>query len=872
MKFHLEESIKNWRAQLRKHSGFEDADIDELEDHFRIKIANKVRDGLSPDKAYEQVLQEDYKDLDTIAKNYLHSRSNTFLNRGLFQNYLKVGLRSFARTKTYFAMNLFGLIVGLTSVFYIIFYIHYELNYDSFHENSDQIYRVNTLMERASGSINYPIIPPAVGPASKEAFAEIEKTARVRYAYDVLMQHENQSFYEEKVFFAEPTFLEMFSFHWKAGRPANALSEINTIVLTNAMSTKYFGNENPLGKIITYNNEIDLKVVGVIEDVPEHSHFSFDFLISFETFKPGPGALEPMTSWRWLGFLTYVQLVPEADPEVIEKKILDLFEEHRNPSNTSLAIQLQPLSKIYLTSGNLSNPQGGLFKVNDIDNLISLGVIAVLIILISFFNYFNITSALMRMRSKEIGIRKVFGSSRRKVFAQMGSETLIIVGLAVISSWLAIILMNQSNMFKFLSDGISISILVSIGIVILFTLLSGILFGSAFSSYSAMALLKNKFISAPRNRLSAGSLILLLQFSISASLIMVSLIVISQLNFFSKKDLGYNENGVLLAKFGSEEMNTKRQAFVDAMLKLPEVKAVSFGPSLDGSTSASPLRLKEWPEEQVIQTSYFGVDYQLQDVLDLEIKEGRFFSLDYARDSVESILINERLAEMLGVDNPIGQVVQFERAYKIIGVFKNFHYKSLHHEIGPMALQMWLGQHRNILIKYQTENIGQTLQDMDATWKEVFGNTGFPFDYRFLDEQIQSMYHKEKEFASLLKVFTGLAIFLSLLGLFGLSSINIQQRIKQIGIRRILGAELPQIAKVVSINYLLTSILGILIAIPFAYYFMNRWLEGYAYSIDLDLTFPVFTFFIVVLVTTVTLAYQVYRVMIVNPSTILRDE
>lgn len=872
MKFSLEDKITYWRAQLRKHSGFEDADIDELEDHLRNKIDDKIADGLSPKTAFEQVISEDYQNLYSISKGFKEGRSSLSINRGLLNNYFKVGIRSFARTKTYFSINLVGLVIGLTSVFYILFYIQHELNYDSFHESSDQIYRINTLMQRASGSINYPIIPPAVGPAVEESFAEIQRTARLRYAYDVLMQHEDRSFYEEKVFFAESSFLEMFSFEWLAGNPQNALSEINTIVLTSAVSTKYFGNENPLGKTITYNNEIDLKVIGVIEDVPANSHFSFDFLISFETFKPGPGSLEPLTSWRWLGFLTYVQLVPEADPEALEEKILGLFNEHRNPSNTKLEIQLQPLREIYLTSNKLSNPQGGLFKVNDMDNLISLGVIAILIILVSFFNYFNITSALMRIRSKEIGIRKVFGSSRRKVFVRMGSETLMIVGLAMVISWLVLIIMNQNNTLVAISNGILLSILVSLGIITLFTLLSALLFGSTFSAYSAMALLKNRFVNISRNRFSIGRLILLLQFGISAALIMVSMIVINQLTFFSKKDLGYNENGVLIAKFRSGEMHAKKKAYVDAMMKLPEVKAVSFGPSLDGSTSGSPLRMKEWPEDQVIQTSYFGVDYQFKDVLDLEIKKGRFFSLDYARDSVESILINEKLAEMLDVDDPIGQVVQFDREYKIIGVFKNFHYKSLHYEIGPMAFKMWLGPPRNVIIKYQTENVGRSLQNMEATWKEVFVDSGFPFDYRFLDEQIQSMYHKEKEFASLLKIFTSLAIFLSLLGLFGLSSINIQQQIKQIGIRRVLGAELPQIARVVSTRYLITSILGVIAAVPFAYYLMKKWLEGYAYSIDLGLSFPLLTLVIIIAVTITTLGYQVYRVMIVNPSSILRDE
>ncbi|MEP1094771.1 MAG: ABC transporter permease [Cyclobacteriaceae bacterium] len=873
MSFNLENEIRNWKAQLRKHKGFEDADIEELEDHLRSKLATLVSRRTSEDEAFQAILSEDYNDLNSISMLYSDQRGTSSLFPALLANYFKVGWRSFARTKTYFAINLMGLIIGLTSVLYIIFYVNFELNYDSFHENSEEIYRINTLFERGTTKMHYPIIPPAFGPEVKTSFSEIENAARLRYSYSVLMKYQDQSFYEDKVFFAEAPFFEMFSFKWKLGNPEGALQDLNTIVLTEKMATKYFGESDPLGQIITYNNEIDLKVIGVIEDVPGQSHFTFDFLISFETFKPGPGSLEPLTSWRWLGFLTYVQVNPNADIPGLEKKMLDLFQSHRNASNTNVDIQLQPLKSIYLTSGGLSNPQGGLFKVNDPDNLISLGVIAVLIIIISFFNYFNITSALMRTRSKEIGIRKVFGTSRRKVFVQMGSETLIIVALASLLSWTLILFMGKLELFQIIDESIIIAGAASISILVFFTLLSSVLFGSTFSSYSAMQLLRSKLSTATNSKFSVGRLVLLLQFGISAALIMVSLIVITQLSYFSKKDLGYSSDGIVMAKFASEEMNARRQTYVDASLNVPGVEAVSFGPSLDGSTSGSPLRLKEWPEDQVIQTAYFGVDYEFDKILDLEMVSGRFFSKEYARDSAEALIINETMAEMLGLEDPIGQKVEFARRdYEIVGVFRDFHYKSLHHEIGPLAMELWLGQPRNVMIKYRTENIGRTLQNLESTWKEVFREGGFPFDYRFLDEQLQAMYQKEQEFATLLKVFTSLAIFLALLGLFGLSSINIQQKIKQIGIRRVLGAEVKQIAGVVSKRYIVTSVLGIVVALPFAYVFMKGWLENFAYSIDLNLGFPIVTLLAVLGITALTLSYQVYRVMTVNPSSILRDE
>lgn len=869
MSFDLERGIAAWRTKLRKHRGFEDADIDELEDHLRSKIDDKVSSGLSHEDAFDHAMSEDYDDLPEISGQYLSGRSLSNTSLGLLANYFKVGFRSFGRARTYFAINLAGLVIGIASVLFIVSYLRFEFSYDDFNVNRDNIYRVNTHFERASGGLHYPIIPPAVGPAIKDNFAGIVNTARLRYSYSVLMKHEDRSFYEQKVFFAEPAFLEMFSFDWIAGQPAGALSDPNTIVLTKSMANKYFGDTNPIGEVIRYDNDIDLHVIGLIEDVPENSHVTFDCLVSFETFQPGPGSLEGMTSWKWLGFLTYVQLEEEVVIEDMAVGLAEMFKSNNNSQNNlTVEFELQPLTDIYLTSGGLRNPQGGLFRINDKDNLISLGLIALLIIGISFFNYFNITSALLRTRTKEIGIRKVFGASKSKVLVQFAIETLSIVVLAAIIATSIFYYINRDQPIDFPFIG-----MLALMLITAFTLLSALLFGGTFSVHSALVLLKNKMAVARTRLVSFGGMVLLLQFGISASLIMISFVIVNQLSFFSQKDLGYEKEGLIMAKFGSEEMNARRNLFQDAMTSIPSVKAVSFGPALDGSTSGNPLRLNEWSADQVIQTSYFGVDYEFKDALGLEVIEGRFFSRQHAQDSVSSILINERLAAMLGVDDPIGKKVQFTSGeFEIIGIFKDFHYQSLHHEIGPLALEMWLGQPRSVMIRYESDDIAGTLQDLDATWQQVFADGGFPFDYRFLDEQLQSMYGKEQEFAGLLKIFTGLAIFLALLGLFGVSSINIQQRIRQIGIRRVLGAELSQIAKVVSARYLVTAFLGILVSLPLAFLAMQQWLSNYAYSIDLGIGYPLLTLVIVLGITVLIMGFQVYRVMHVNPSSILRDE
>ncbi len=875
MSFDLEKAIREWKSKLRKHSGFEDADIEELEDHLRSSIDDRGEE--SVEGKFNALMKEQYVNLSKVSDEYAFQRTTSNLHFRLLGNYIKVGLRTLRRHNTFSFINLLGLVTGLASVLSILIYINFELSYDEFHTNHRNIYRLNALFDRPSGSIYYPLIPPAVAPAFQNEFPEIERSARLRYSYNVLLHNEEHSFYEEKVFFAEQAFLDMFSFEWLQGAEHKALTEVNSVVLTQQMATKYFGVENPIGKIITYDNEIRLKVTGVIADVPDQSTINFDFLISFDTFEPGPDAIQPLTSWAWLGFLTYVQLSEQVQVPDLESKMSVLFAETSPAAmNIKARMELQPLSDIYLKSGHLANPQGGLFKTNEMSNLLSLGIVAVLIVLIAFFNYFNITTAFLRTRAKEMGVRKVFGSSKTKIATQMAMETLLMISFATFLAW--VIVFISSNGWHILPLLPELPILlkligVSVVLVIFFTLVSGILLGAVFSSFSTTALLQKKLFQQQK-RISGGSIVLLLQFGISATMIMISLIVVNQIKFLSEKELGYNKEGVLVAKFRSEEMHKRRQTFVEELEALNDVKAVSFAPPMDGSSASSPIRLQEWEVEQAIQVAYFGVDYQFENVIGLQIKDGRFFSKDHASDSAGSLLINETLAKMLGEDDVLHKKVIFAGGsdMEIIGVFKDFHFQSLHHEIGPMALEMWLGQPRNVLIRFDTENIPGTLSDIEQKWADVFQDGAFPFDYRFLDEQLASMYKSEQEFSKLLQVFTGLAIFVALLGLFGLSAVNINLNLKQIGIRRVLGAELKDIAFVVSRKFLVIVVLAILWAIPVVWWLMSKWLENYAYATDLTISYPLITLVVVLAITVATLATQVYRVMTVNPSKILKSE
>ncbi len=876
MKFDLEKAIDSWKQSLRKHQSFEEGDLAELEDHFRNRLEEYDSQGYSPRQAFEKVMAHDYPDIEGLGDSFMEERKVVRSYPAMFTNFLKVGFRSIHKHSSYSAMNILGLVVGFACVFGIVIYLHQELSFDRFHESGEDIYRVNLHMKRASGEIHYPIIPPALGPEMQANFSEIRRVTRLRYAYPIIMRHEQNSFFEEKVFFAEHDFLEMFSFPLKTGSLDGLLTEPNTVVITDEIAVKYFGDSSPMGKIINYNNEIDLKVVGVLEDLPDNSHFRFDFLISFMSYKVGPGGLEPLTSWRWLGFLTYVQLEPNVLKATVEDKAKALFEANNNSSaNRRVDVELQPLHDIYLGSTDISNPQGGLFRINDIQNLRSLGIVAGLIIIIAFFNYFNILTALMYTRTKEIGVRKILGSSRWRIINQMLTETSLLVFIAGVISLVLVWGIAGLGYLPPVHTGAMLWVLgLMIGLCASFGLINGLYVGSSLASQGILSLLKNK-LSTSQSRFSVRKAILLFQYGISAALIMISLIVVSQLEFFNDKDLGYDQDNILVAGFRGDNVLAKRELFRNLATANPAIRAVSFGPALDGSSSGSPLRPVEWSEEDVIQTSYFGVDYDFDKVIGLEMVQGRFFDKAIAADSVNGLLINETLAEQLGFDSPLGRRVYFAGAqeFRILGVFKDFHYQSMHHEIGPMALEMWLGPPRSVLVKYEA-GAGDTeaVKSIATHWEETFPEGDLPFEYKMLTDQLDGLYAKEKDFALLLKLFTGLAIFVAVMGMYGFSAVSAHQKIKQICIRRVLGAELPQISRVVGRDFLLLSLVASLLAIPVVYYLMNEWLAGFAYSIGLGARFFVTGVLIVGIVTTITLAIQLRRVMHVKPARLLRNE
>ncbi len=875
MKFDLEVEIQSWKRKLRQHRGFEDGDIEELEDHLRSSVQELVEKGESLPTAFNYIMERDYSELKQVSKVFLKERAPNKSPFALLKNFLKVGWRIIGRQPAYTLINIVGLTVGIASVCGIMVYVHNETTYDQHNEHVDEVFRVNNIFTRPDGSsTHYPLSPPGLAPAMRGGYSELARVARLRYAYTVLIKRDQDSFYEDRVFFAEPEYLDMFTVNWIHGSPEGALAEPNTVILTESMAEKYFGDENPVGKELEYNSELTLRVIGVIEDAPEKSHLLYDFLISFESYEPGPGGLEPLTSWRWVGFITYVQLMEGADVAGMESNILDLYLANRSPSASStLTIKLQSLGDIYLQSGTLSNPMGGLFRTNSPKNLISLTIVAGLIIVIALFNYLNLTTALMSTRTKEVGVRKLLGSGRVRIGGQMVTETMLTMAVAGVLSTIILVLVASKGWIP--SIDAPLWLLIAAGflvVALLFALMTGIYVGGTLSAYQIGALLQGK-LKTRTSKVSFKQVVLLTQYAISAGLIMVSLIVVRQVEFFSQKDLGYSTEGIIVTDFRGDDMVSRIPTIRQVLETNPSVTAVSFGPRMDGRTSGSPLRLTEWEEDNYIQTAYFGVDYDYDEIIGLEIVHGRYFSEEIAGDSTETLIINQTLAGMLDLEDPLGATVDFTNGtYTIVGVYKDFHYQSLHHEVGPMALKIGLAEPRNMLVKVEGQELGSMISGVESKWREIFPGGEVPFVYRMLNDQIADMYAKEKEFSSLLQIFTALAIFVAILGLYGISSITVLLRIKSICMRRVLGAETLQISKVVGQNILLIMLAATILATPAVFWIMDQWLANFAYRISLNAGYALITLAIVTLVVGLTLAWQLYRVMTVNPAKILKDE
>ncbi len=789
----------------------------------------------------------------------------------MLKNYLIIALRNIRRHKGYSFINIAGLTIGIMVSILIMLYVQYELSYDKFHANTNDIYRIIRFCPTDIGSLKWKHATwPALASALKRDFPEVIKATRVDKRSG-LMKYHNMHFIENKIYFVDPDFLEIFTFPLISGNPRTALSEPFSILLTQKMVKKYFGNDNPIGKTISYS-EYDYKITGILRDIPENTHLKPDFLVSFNTYYTlDRGGKEHIESWKYALCGAYIKLKRNFDPDDLENKFPLFLKKYMAENRDKLT--LQPAKDIHLL-GNLSYEYE---KNSDIKYVYLLSVIAFLIMLIACFNYMNLSAARSAKRAQEVGMRKIIGAKKAQLIRQFLGESMVFTVISMtISILLVIIALPAFGSF------IGINFILKLSYRTLFrlagiTVFIGIVSGSypAFflSSLNPLYIIKGKLkIDSKLSSLFRNSLVVA-QFGISIIMIVSTLVIYNQLAFIKNRNLGFKKELIVTSQIRDNNLKANFEPLKNELLKHPSISNVSVSkdlPSLINTWTSDFFNIQN--NKARLNVRYTYVDYNFTDLYGMELIKGRKFSKEFTTDKDQALIINETTVKELGLEEPIGKRLFLEnREYSVIGVIKDFHFKPLHQKIEPLAIRLNKAWSINYFsIKINPENISETLIFLEEKFKEF--SPGYPFDYSFLDERINMIYKSEQKLGQIFSYFTFVAIFLTCLGLFGLGSFKAEQRTKEIGIRKVVGASVSNIFSLLSKEFVKWIITASIIAWPIAHYAMIKWLQNFAYRTHLSIWIFILSGLAALAITLLTVSYQTIKAARANPVDSLRYE
>ena len=802
----------------------------------------------------------------------------------MLKNYIKISARNLLRQKLYSSINIFGLAVALAFCILIFLFVRDEMTHDSFHQNADRLYRVNILTKEDDGSILiHGMTPPPLGPAFLEEFPEIVHMARFIKRGDVVNYQEQSS--RETIALADPDFFRMFSFRLIKGDPQTVLEDRNSVVLTEEVAKRFFGNENPMGKILSIKmgrRFFDFTVAGIAQDTPQNSSITFDFLVPFDRVRDyTPENL--LNQWLGLTTLTFIELqkgTREAEleskfPSFIQKHLGAAIQKYRKGDLSAYQVGIQPLREVYLNTKVRSYYVAG---SNPLYSYI-LGGIALLILIIAAINYMNLAIARSAARLREIGVRKVLGADRRKLMNQFFCESLffsfisLCLGIAFAELFLSAFnnFTSKKLSIGYFTDWTTLSSLVALMFIV------GIVSGSYpalfLSGFRPAQVLRSHLKIGGKSRFSRG--LVVVQFTLSIFLIISTLVMTSQLNYLRNRDLGIKGDQVVIVPTqGSPQGTQIVERFRNELATYGNILSVAGSCEAlgnDGTYIESVVRY----QTSKIMTHYFWIDQDFLKTLGLEIIEGRDFEREFTSDPKESVIVNETLVKEMGWDSAVGKQIRTfmgrREPLTIIGVTKDFHFESLHTQIKPAIFYM---EPRNplefIYIRIRTDDIPASLGLLESTWKKNAPN--FPFMYSFLDEEFHKLYRMEERWQRVVRNTSIFAIIISCLGLFGLSALVITRRTKEIGIRKVLGASVTGLTRMVSMDFLKLVIFANVAAWPLAYYAMSRWLRGFAFRIDIKLWIFLLAAVLAAAVALITVGYQAVKAAVANPVESLRYE
>lgn len=795
----------------------------------------------------------------------------------MLKNYLKIAFRNLLRHKSFSIINITGLAVGMTACFLIFIYVKFELSYDKFNQNFEQIYRLNTDIKSPNEVLHWSSASPPMGPALKADYPdEVKDYVRIFQA-GFLVVNGDKKFQENNIAFADPSIFKIFTLPFIHGNPSTALSAPYNIVLTGAMAKKYFGTTDIVGRSLLLDGKHPVNITGVMKDVPLNSHFSFDMVLSASTMEKMK--LINMQEWGNFSNFTYLLLPKGFDAAKLQAKLPGFLKNHISEDQRrrgyNYALFIEPLKDVYMDTFRGAPVNGNK------TNVYIFSIVAIFILLIACINFVNLTTARASERAKEVGIRKVVGAYKKQLTFQFLGESVIISLIAflfaVVLSWLLLPVFNEVA-GKIISHNIFergyIFILFAISLTIGF--LAGIYPSLVLTSFDIIAVLKGRFSTSAKGIFLRKGLVIF-QFTISIVLIVGTLIVYNQLNYMRNQSLGFNKDQMAILDFnGDSTVQSQQQSIKNELKQISGVLSVSGSGTTPGNGNSVAYSEVESRSGSMMpmNMNLYDVDYDFVQQYGLQLLAGRAFSTAFPTDSTKAFIINQAALKQLGYASP-GEAIgkrfnQWGRSGQIIGVVKDFHFESLQQNIKPLNLRINLKDINVFTVEIKGGEIPNTIKAIQDKWKALAPQR--PLNSYFLDDNFNKQYLTEDRFGKLFMYFAVLAIVISCLGLFGLASYSTLQRTREIGIRKVLGASVPRIVNMLSKEFLLLIAIAALIAFPIAWLSMHSWLNDFAYRISIGWwTFAVAAM-LAFMIAIFTISFQAIRAALANPVKSLRSE
>jgi putative ABC transport system permease protein len=879
--FDLEKEIRIWKKSLQKYEVFEDGFIADIELHLRDAYNAQIQAGRTEKEAFHQAVAQ-VGTVESIAAEYNKNRL-LMLNRrsplrpgrfmpALVWNYIKTALRVIRCHKGYSFINISGLAIGLTVCMLIVLWVVDEWSFDRFNTNANRIYRAYRDESATQSDATSVLTPPPLAASLRNDFPEIIKATRFGSWHRQLVTYKDKSFNETKFMHVDPDFFSMFSFPLVKGNPETVFSNPYSVVLTEKTAARYFGEEDPVGKTLTVNTAFNVMVTGIIQNESLNSSLEFDFLCPFVILLKESIGEDNADNWGFNSFGTYVMLEKSVSAENLNQKLIGYLKKYNEEDTDELV--LQPLTDIHL----FSNLGHDIDNRGDVKYVWIFSALAVFVLLIACINFMNLTTARSANRAKEVGLRKVVGAGRSQLIRQFFGESILI---ALFALAIALFLLEYLLPFFNTLSGKQLTpswwnnptlLFGFIGLALVTGILSGIYPALFLSAFRPIRILKGTMHTSGANPLFRKSLVIF-QFALSVFLIIGTLIISRQLSYMRNIDLGFNQEHIIHLSIHGQ-LHDKYESIRERFLQNPDVLHVTASMALPTNIQSSP-GTPMWegrPPDAKMEIKADFVDYDYIETFEIPLVEGRSFSREYSTDLETSFMVNEEAVRRMGLEKPVvGKRFGFWNIDgQIIGVMKDAHFQTLHHKIEPLVFKMFPGWLRRMYVKFRSENVAATLSSLEKAWGGM--NLGYPFEYRFLDEDFHSLYESEATLGKIFQSFAALAVFISCLGLFSLASFIAEQRTKEIGIRKVLGSSIADIVGLLNQEFLKCIAAANLIAWPIAYLAMKAWLQKFAYRADIEIWIFLLSGAVGLIVALLTVSLQTLRAARANPVDSLKHE